>query len=83
MLKLDVEGGEREVLRGASLVLTKFGPIFICEVLDATTQAWGCNAREIILMLQSYGFNWFEICVDGSIVPHQIKDRYPERKSKA
>ena len=27
----------------------------------------GGNAREIILMLQSYGFNWFEICVDGSI----------------
>jgi FkbM family methyltransferase len=78
LVKLDVEGGEREVLEGASLVLAKFRPIFICEVLDATTQAWGYNAREIILMLQNYGFNWFEICLDGSIVPHQIKDDYPE-----
>ena len=78
LVKLDVEGGEREVLGGASLVLTKFRPIFICEVLDATTQAWGYNAREIILMLQSFGFNWFEIRLDGSIVPHQIKDHYPE-----
>ena len=78
LVKLDVEGGEREVLGGASLVLTKFRPTFICEVLDATTQAWGYNAREIILMLQSYGFIWFEICLDGSIVPHQIKDHYPE-----
>ena len=78
LVKLDVEGGEREVLEGASLVLTKFRPIFICEVLDATTQAWGYNAREIILMLQSFGFNWFEIRSDGSIVPHQIKDHYPE-----
>jgi FkbM family methyltransferase len=78
LVKLDVEGGEREVLGGASLVLTKFRPIFICEVLDATTQAWGYNAREIILMLQSFGFNWFEIRPDGSIVPHQIKDHYPE-----
>jgi FkbM family methyltransferase len=78
LVKLDVEGGEREVLGGASLVLTKFRPIFICEVLDATTQAWGYNAREIIVMLQSLGFNWFEIRPDGSIVPHQVKDHYPE-----
>ena len=78
LVKLDVEGGEREVLGGASLVLTKFRPIFICEVLDATTQAWGYNAREIILMLQSSGFNWFEIRLDGSIVPHEIKDHYPD-----
>ena len=78
LVKLDVEGGEREVLEGASLILKKFRPIFICEILDATTQAWGYNAREIILILQNYGFNWFEICLDGSIVPHQIKDHYPD-----
>src|SRR6202041_613634 len=52
LVKLDVEGGEREVLEGASLVLTKFRPTFICEVLDATTQAWGYQAREIMLMLK-------------------------------
>jgi FkbM family methyltransferase len=78
LVKLDVEGGERAVLGGASLVLTKFRPIFICEVLDATTQAWGYKAREIILMLQSFNFNWFEIRLDGSIVPHEIKDHYPD-----
>jgi FkbM family methyltransferase len=77
-VKLDVEGGEREVLQGASLILTKFRPVFICEVLDATTQAWGYDAREIILMLQSFNFNWFEIRLDGSIVPHEIKDHYPD-----
>ena len=57
LVKLDVEGGEREVLEGASLVLTKFRPIFICEILDAATRPWGYDAREIILMLQSFGFN--------------------------
>ena len=78
IVKLDVEGGEREVLEGASLVLTKFRPIFICEVLDATTQAWGYKAREIILMLQSFGFVWFEIRLDGTIVLHEIRDHYPD-----
>ena len=77
-VKLDVEGGEREVLRGASSVLTKFRPIFICEVLDATTQAWGYKAREIIQMLESFDFAWFDIRSNGSIVPHKIREHYPE-----
>jgi FkbM family methyltransferase len=77
-VKLDVEGGEREVLRGASSVLTKFRPILICEVLDATTQAWGYKAREIIQMLESFDFAWFDIRSNGSIVPHKIREHYPE-----
>ncbi|MFZ1972420.1 MAG: FkbM family methyltransferase [Candidatus Acidiferrales bacterium] len=77
-VKLDVEGGEREVLEGASLVLTRFRPIFICEVLDSTTRAWGYNAREIILMLQRFGFVWFEIRLDGTVELHKIRDHYPD-----
>ena len=77
-VKLDVEGGEREVLRGASSVLTKFRPILICEILDATTQAWGYKAREIIQMLESIDFAWFDIRSNGSIVPHKIREHYPE-----
>ena len=64
-VKLDVEGGELEVLQGASRVLTKFRPIFICEVLDATTQAWGYKAREIIQMLERFDFAWFDIRSNG------------------
>ena len=77
-VKLDVEGGEREVLQGASSVLTKFRPILICEILDATTQAWGYKAREIIQMLESFDFAWFDIRSNGSIVPHKIREHYPE-----
>ena len=78
IVKLDVEGGELEVLEGASTVLAKFRPVFICEVLDATTQAWGYDAREIVLKFQRRGFRLFEIQLDGSIVPHEIKDHYPD-----
>jgi hypothetical protein len=55
-----------------------FCPQLICEVLDATTQAWGYKAREIILMLQRFNFNWFDIRSNGSIVPHKIREHYPE-----
>ena len=78
LVKLDVKGGEFEVLQGASLVLAKFRPIFICEVLDVTTQAWGYNAREIVLMFQRSDFQLFEAQLDGSIVPHEVKDYYPD-----
>jgi len=78
LVKLDVEGAELEVLQGASVVLAKFRPIFICEVLDTTTQAWGYNAREIVLMFRRYDFRLFESQLDGSIIPHEIKDRYPD-----
>jgi FkbM family methyltransferase len=78
IVKLDVEGGELEVLQGASNVLTKLRPTFICEVLDAAAQAWGYEAREIILKFQSYDFDWFEFRPDGSIVRHEIMDQYPD-----
>ena len=67
LVKLEVEGGGCDVLQGASTVLAKFRPIFICEVLDATTQAWGYNVREIIQLLESFGFNWFDIRSDVSV----------------
>lgn len=78
LVKLDVEGGELEVLQGASLVLAKFRPIFICEVLDAMTQAWGYNAREIVLIFQRSDFQLFEAQLDGSIVPNEVTDHYPD-----
>jgi FkbM family methyltransferase len=83
VVKLDVEGGEREVLEGASLVLTKLRPMFICEVLDAASQPWGYKAREIMLILQRFDFNWFDIRLDGSIAPHEIKAHYPEIRNYA
>jgi FkbM family methyltransferase len=78
IVKLDVEGGELEVLEGASMVLAKFRPLFICEVLDATTQAWGYDAREIVLKFKKHDFRLFEIQLDGSVVPHEIKNHYPD-----
>jgi len=78
IVKLDVEGAELDVLAGAPHVLEKFRPLFICEVLDVATHAWKYEAREIVLKFQSYGFNWFEFRPDGSIAPHQIRERYPD-----
>jgi len=78
LIKLDVEGAEMDVLRGATRVLTVLRPLILCEVLDATTLAWGYPARDIISFLQQHDFAWFDVLPDGSLAPHQIRDSYPD-----
>ncbi|MGH9701340.1 MAG: FkbM family methyltransferase [Candidatus Acidiferrales bacterium] len=77
VVKLDVEGGEIEALRGAASMLENMRPMLICEVLDATTQVWGYEAREIIEYLRARGYAWFDFQEDGTITPHIIQDYYP------
>lgn len=81
VMKLDVEGGELEVLRGAADLFEKFRPILICEVLDQTTRVWGYPAREIISLLADVGYLWFECAADGALIPHEIRDEYPDVKN--
>jgi FkbM family methyltransferase len=78
LVKMDVEGGELEALRGASRVLAELRPVLICEVLDAATQPWGYPAREIMRALQRHDYAWFDFRPDGTLGAHEIRDRYPE-----
>jgi FkbM family methyltransferase len=78
VMKLDVEGGELEALRGAAGLFEKFRPILICEVLDQTTLVWGYPAREIISLLAGAGYLWFSCGIDGTLIPHEIRDEYPD-----
>lgn len=55
-LKLDVEGNEHLVLQGASEVLKKFQPIILSELNEAVLQRNGSSSRQIIELLQSYGY---------------------------
>jgi FkbM family methyltransferase len=81
VIKLDVEGGELDVFRGATRMLSEMRPMIICEVLDMATQAWGYDAREIVAALNRYDFAWFEFNSDGTVIPHEVKVRYPEVKN--
>jgi FkbM family methyltransferase len=77
LVKLDVEGGESDVLRGAASLLNGFRPIFICEVLDAATQPWGYEAREIVSAFSRHDMAWFDFQPRGTLTPHKIQDEYP------
>jgi FkbM family methyltransferase len=67
-VKLDVEGAELEVLKGAQRLLTERPrPVILAEVYDVRTEPWGYRAKDIVQHLGQLGYEWFEIGVDGGI----------------
>jgi len=66
-IKLDVEGGELAVLKGASHLLEcRPRPVLLVEVQDVRTQPWGYRARQIIDHLEKKEYRWFGLSADGS-----------------
>jgi FkbM family methyltransferase len=69
-IKLDVEGAELDVLKGAlGLLQTAPRPVLLVEVYDIRTQPWGYEAREIVQFLDEQGYRWFKLLRSGSIQP--------------
>lgn len=76
-IKLDVEGGEMDVLRGAPGTLLRHRPVLLCEVLDLATAPWDYPAREIVSALVDFGYRWFDVNLDGALSPHIPQRDYP------
>jgi len=58
LLKIDVEGFEMHVLRGAESILSQVDCIYI-EVLDHTLRKFGSSAQEVINFVRSQGFELY------------------------
>jgi len=68
LLKLDVEGAELSVLRGAgNLLRQRPRPVILAEVYDIRTSPWGYPAKNIISLLSANGFHWFRPLADGGL----------------
>lgn len=67
-IKLDVEGAELDVLKGAERLLERRPrPVILAEVQQVRTQPWGYRAVEIIRFLSEKGFRWFSLGESGSL----------------
>jgi FkbM family methyltransferase len=67
-IKLDVEGAELDVLKGAATLLQNPPrPVILAEVQDVRTIPWGYCAKEILTLLIDAGYVWFRLLPDGSL----------------
>jgi len=72
-IKLDVEGGELEVLKGAASLLTRAPrPVVLAEVQDMRTQAWGFRAKDTIEYLSAKNYTWFSIRGNGDVAEMDV-----------
>jgi FkbM family methyltransferase len=68
-IKMDVEGGELDVFRGAERTLTQRPrPMILAEVSDRRTRPWGYAARELLAFLVTRGFSWFSVESSGALL---------------
>ncbi len=67
VMKIDVEGFEMHVLRGAEAILHKVDSIYI-EVLEHTLQKFGSCSAELFKLLQAHGFRCYYFKDDRSNV---------------
>jgi FkbM family methyltransferase len=65
IVKIDVEGGELNVLRGATNLIDRFQPVLLCELEDRRTRQWGYAASEILDFIRARGYEWYRLDVDG------------------
>ncbi len=72
-VKLDVEGGEIQVLKGSERLLErKPRPVILMEVQDIRTQPWGYRSKDVVEHLNRRGFTWLAINRNGYLEPLDI-----------
>src|ERR1017187_6461792 len=56
MIKIDVEGAEYVVLKGAQKTLARFHPVVLAEILDHNLRAMGSSTSELIGFMRTLGY---------------------------
>ncbi|KKM39490.1 hypothetical protein LCGC14_1564570 [marine sediment metagenome] len=73
LLKIDTEGAELEVLRGARRTLKELKPTIIIEIADVCTRQFGYPSSYLVTFLEDHGYQVFYPGRRG-LVPYQPTD---------
>lgn len=68
-VKMDVEGGERDALRGAEQLFQRDRPVLLCEIEETRIRPWGYEPREIFDLVAAWNYRWFAVARGGELVP--------------
>lgn len=78
-VKMDVEGGELAVLKGAEQILLKqLRPLIIYEIQDIRTTPWGYKAVELYQFLKDHGYKSFHVTTKGRLKPCPDKQEFDD-----
>jgi len=73
LMKIDVEGAELQVLRGAEEVIHRYLPRIIIEIDQRNIQRSGYNTKDIVQFLHEMKYDLYTIRRSGSLVPFENK----------
>lgn len=65
LIKIDAEGSDLQVIKGARSILKKFSPYLIIEVFGLTQETDKKRDEEIISYLSRFGYKPYELTLDG------------------
>lgn len=65
VLKIDTEGADFEVLRGATNVLRKFGPVLFVEFAERVLKRFGTTPNDMLSYLRSLSYKPYKFSKDG------------------
>jgi FkbM family methyltransferase len=69
-IKIDTEGAELKVLRGAEKTLTRHFPKIYMELNPETLRGFGAKPSDLMALLKKYGYNRFEAVTHKGIIRH-------------
>jgi FkbM family methyltransferase len=74
LIKIDVEGWEMEVIKGAkNLLIEENAPVLMVEFTESNLFAAGTNCYEIYDLVVSYGYMWYTYDSKNNILHHDSK----------
>ena len=75
LIKIDVEGAESLVLRGAAKLLEiEYAPVLICEFNDNTARGLESTSEELWNILTEYGYSLYELVSPyGTVLQRSVK----------
>ncbi len=76
LLKVDVEGAELPVFRGACEVLRKARPLILAEILRTWEVHFGYGPADVLGFLKELGYRFLFICPEG-LVEHEPTAQQP------
>jgi FkbM family methyltransferase len=77
LVKIDVEGGELDVLRGGSQTLSRHLPLIYCEAYDKWQASFGYGPADLLSLARSLGYPAARVFSEGRVHPIRLDQAAP------